>query len=202
MLTFSLTWRKQNQRYTPSITTTTLASHLAPTETLQPLRRSCKMDHLEKLTSLPDTNESTAKYQMNLKTISSLGRRILILADRLTGGGGGVPNFPICIVSLEISLLFLVNLFHFFSTILETKIILGSAVAVERIFSGGRDTISMRRASLHSDTIRTLMLVKHRLRLARVATVTGINRALWYYYTTSWWSCYLTEQCYIIPYTV
>ena len=43
----------------------------------------------------------------------------------------------------------------------------GSAVAVERIFSGGRDTISLRRASLHADTIRTLMLVKKRLHLAR-----------------------------------
>ena len=41
----------------------------------------------------------------------------------------------------------------------------GSAVAVERIFSGGRDTISLRRASLIPDTIRVLMLVKHRLRL-------------------------------------
>jgi len=30
----------------------------------------------------------------------------------------------------------------------------GSAVAVERIFSGGRDTISPRRASLHPETIR------------------------------------------------
>lgn len=45
----------------------------------------------------------------------------------------------------------------------------GSAVAVERIFSGGRDTISLRRASLSADTIRTLMLVKQRLRLARQA---------------------------------
>jgi hypothetical protein len=45
---------------------------------------------------------------------------------------------------------------------------LGSAVAVERIFSGGRDTISLRRASLIPDTIRVLMLVKHRLRLARI----------------------------------
>jgi hypothetical protein len=44
---------------------------------------------------------------------------------------------------------------------------LGSAVAVERIFSGGRDTISLRRASLHADTIRVLMLVKKRLHLAR-----------------------------------
>jgi hypothetical protein len=43
----------------------------------------------------------------------------------------------------------------------------GSAVAVERVFSGGRDTISLRRASLHADTIRTLMFVKARLRVAR-----------------------------------
>ncbi|KIJ41802.1 hypothetical protein M422DRAFT_171816, partial [Sphaerobolus stellatus SS14] len=42
----------------------------------------------------------------------------------------------------------------------------GSAVAVERIFSSGRDVISLRRASLKPDTIRTLMLVKQRLRLA------------------------------------
>ncbi|KAF8808465.1 hypothetical protein BYT27DRAFT_7096564 [Phlegmacium glaucopus] len=46
--------------------------------------------------------------------------------------------------------------------------LLGSAVAVECIFSGGHDTISLRRASLVPDTIRVLMLVKQRLRLARV----------------------------------
>ncbi|KAG1834726.1 hypothetical protein EV424DRAFT_1309708, partial [Suillus variegatus] len=45
----------------------------------------------------------------------------------------------------------------------------GSAIAVERIFSGGCDTISLRRASLQPNTIRTLMLVKQRLRLARNA---------------------------------
>ena len=43
----------------------------------------------------------------------------------------------------------------------------GSAVAVERVFSGGRDTISLRRASLSAETIRALMLVKHQLLLAR-----------------------------------
>ncbi len=43
----------------------------------------------------------------------------------------------------------------------------GSAVAVERIFSGGRDTISLRRASLKPETIRILMLVKRKLILAR-----------------------------------
>ena len=45
--------------------------------------------------------------------------------------------------------------------------IAGSAVAVERVFSGGRDTIGLRRASLKAETIETLMFVKARLRLAR-----------------------------------
>ncbi|CAK5270384.1 unnamed protein product [Mycena citricolor] len=43
----------------------------------------------------------------------------------------------------------------------------GSAVAVERIFSGGRDTISLRRSRLEAGTIRALMLVKNRLKMAR-----------------------------------
>jgi len=43
----------------------------------------------------------------------------------------------------------------------------GSAVAVERIFSDGRDTISLRRASLQADTIHVLMLVKKRLHHTR-----------------------------------
>jgi hypothetical protein len=40
-------------------------------------------------------------------------------------------------------------------------------VAVEHIFSGGHDTISLRRASLKPSTIQHLMLIKHRLLLAR-----------------------------------
>ena len=44
---------------------------------------------------------------------------------------------------------------------------LGSAVAVERIFSSGRDTISIRRASLQPETIRTLMVLKHHLHQVR-----------------------------------
>jgi hypothetical protein len=48
---------------------------------------------------------------------------------------------------------------------------LGSAVAVERVFSGARDTIGLRRASLNADTIQTLMVVKARLRLARRAVI-------------------------------
>jgi hypothetical protein len=52
----------------------------------------------------------------------------------------------------------------------------GSAVAVERIFSGGRDTISLRRANLQPDTIRTLMLVKKRLHLVRAKANNSIRR--------------------------
>ncbi|KAJ7189767.1 ribonuclease H-like domain-containing protein [Mycena pura] len=44
---------------------------------------------------------------------------------------------------------------------------LGSAVAVERVFSGGRDTISLRCSRLKPETIRTLMVLKHHLRLRR-----------------------------------
>ena len=50
----------------------------------------------------------------------------------------------------------------------------GSAIAVERIFLGGRDTVSLRRASLNAGTIRILMLVKKRLHLARAK----VNAAL------------------------
>ncbi|KAJ7689839.1 hypothetical protein B0H17DRAFT_890972, partial [Mycena rosella] len=42
-----------------------------------------------------------------------------------------------------------------------------SAVAVERIFSSGRDTISLRCASLPAETIRTLIIVKQHLKLVR-----------------------------------
>ncbi|KZW03138.1 hypothetical protein EXIGLDRAFT_589925, partial [Exidia glandulosa HHB12029] len=37
----------------------------------------------------------------------------------------------------------------------------GSAVAVERIFSSGRDVISVRRSSLKPETISLLMVLKH-----------------------------------------
>ena len=55
----------------------------------------------------------------------------------------------------------------FISIKLIYRLSLGSAVAVERIFSGGRDTISLRRASLKPETIRILMLVKRKLIIAR-----------------------------------
>ncbi|KAF8799537.1 hypothetical protein BYT27DRAFT_7120574, partial [Phlegmacium glaucopus] len=50
----------------------------------------------------------------------------------------------------------------------------GSAVAIEQIFSGGWDTISLCHASLNADTIQILMLVKKQLHLAH----TKANAAL------------------------
>jgi hypothetical protein len=54
--------------------------------------------------------------------------------------------------------------------------LLGSAVAVERIFSRGRDTISLRRASLQPETIKVLMLVKKKLRLERTQATATLRR--------------------------
>jgi hypothetical protein len=54
----------------------------------------------------------------------------------------------------------------------------GSAVAVERVFSGGRDTIGIRRARLKAETIRTLMLVKARVKLDRQRAVVQAQRVL------------------------
>jgi len=47
----------------------------------------------------------------------------------------------------------------------------GSAVAVEWIFFGGWDTISLRYASLQPETIHTLMLVKQQVRLSHVGSI-------------------------------
>ena len=44
-------------------------------------------------------------------------------------------------------------------------VVLGSAVAVERVFLGGHDTISLQRASLQPEIIKVLMLVKKKLHL-------------------------------------
>ena len=59
--------------------------------------------------------------------------------------------------------------------VLSTHFGLGSAVAVECIFSGGQDTISNRHASLKSETIWVLMIVKHHLQLAQECTYADLQ---------------------------
>lgn len=53
--------------------------------------------------------------------------------------------------------------------------ILGCAVAVERVFSGGRDTISIRRNSLNPSTISMLMTLKAALQLAQKSPSQSIS---------------------------
>ena len=53
-----------------------------------------------------------------------------------------------------------------FTNITEPSMMTGSAVAVEWVFLGGWDIISLQCASLQADTIQTLMLVKKHLHLA------------------------------------
>ena len=57
----------------------------------------------------------------------------------------------------------LVSQYHTDNTFLTSP---GSAVAVEQIFSGEGDTISLHHASLKPETISTLMLIKQHLHLS------------------------------------
>ncbi|KAF5370277.1 hypothetical protein D9758_006878 [Tetrapyrgos nigripes] len=52
------------------------------------------------------------------------------------------------------------NLFHFAHDVLYIP---SSTVAIEQVFSGGRDTVSLHHASLKADTIQALMVVKAQL---------------------------------------
>ena len=49
-------------------------------------------------------------------------------------------------------------------------------MAVEHVFSGGRDTISLRHASLKPSTIQRLMLIKHKLLLAHLQFVRNLEK--------------------------
>ena len=60
--------------------------------------------------------------------------------------------------------------FDFIQLTSVTLSFLASAVAVERVLSGGCNTISICCASLKSDTIQTLMLVKKKLHQQHVSS--------------------------------
>ncbi|KAJ7618612.1 hypothetical protein FB45DRAFT_755892, partial [Roridomyces roridus] len=53
----------------------------------------------------------------------------------------------------------------------------GSAVAVERVFSGGRDTIAVRHARLKAETIRTLMVLKGYIPMTRKEVIEILDQA-------------------------
>ncbi|KAG0695804.1 hypothetical protein DFH29DRAFT_991905 [Suillus ampliporus] len=122
------------------------SSLLDPQISFEGLSADCGDDHMLQ------SHLEHAKNQLYSETLSGSPQK------------AATHNFRTSHVWLVISSLFLVTL-----TCSKPLSSIGSAVAVECIFSGGRDTISLRRASLQPNTIRTLMLVKQRLRLARNA---------------------------------
>jgi len=105
-----------------------------------------------------------------LKSTSSSLVRTLTHVTHCNGGCSQFPNlsrFARDILSIPGK--FTTNLFSLFNHLpMFLSFYARSAVAVEHIFSGSCDTISLRHVSLNLETIRTL-LVKQRLRLARTA---------------------------------
>lgn len=111
------------------------------------------------------------KVLMNGKSFSLSNERVSRPVILFDAGVVEVLDFPssrnslaifsqcqVLMISLTISL-----------TVFLTSASLRSAVGVEHIFSGGRDTISLQRASLKPETIRILMLVRQELHLAHNA---------------------------------
>ena len=124
-------------------------------------------DHLGSA-SLLDIAGKRKPQSMNLKNISSSLPKILNHATQFAGGLADALNSQICFAWRATSYVFLVSI-SLIQVIAElSNVCSGSAVAVERIFSGGCDTISLRRASLTPDTIRSLMLIKKQLHLSCV----------------------------------
>lgn len=127
---------------------------------------------LRKRSTLPHTTrENHTQQGMSLMSTSSFHRKTSRPVIQFNGGMRAGNSFLISIASPVIFSQSLVRIsLHVLCLEHDPDffwVISGSAVAVERIFSGGRDTISLRRASLKAETISKLMIIKHRLRLAR-----------------------------------
>ena len=120
---------------------------------------------LLKKTSQPVSIKKQQPASTNLMNTSSFHLKILRHAIPFIGGWVNRLNFSnlfwfardlLCIPGV-----YMVHIWCFFSTKLSS----GSAVAVEHVFSGGHDTISLCYASLHPQTIKVLMLSKKKLHL-------------------------------------
>lgn len=165
---FVHTWRnaRPSLRLTIELITPNQSQHLSLLNRVHPL---FLLAHPRKLISLLATISACVSTLMRLMSSSNYLRKVLLWI-LFSGGRGVVRNSRIYLVWPETYSPSQVC-FNYLPLIIipMCDVLKGSAVAVERIFSGGRDTISLRRASLKAETIRTLMLVKQRLRLARRA---------------------------------
>jgi hypothetical protein len=123
------------------------------------------MAHLRSLSQL-GIAEKKSTLPTNWKSILNYQQKISNLATQFSGGLADEVNFCASFSWRATFYVFLVSNFNSHNSNLNWSVT-GSAVAVERIFSGGRDTISLQRASLQADIIRILMLVKKHLHLVR-----------------------------------
>jgi hypothetical protein len=169
---FQITSKNQDQIY--SITSTRTTQTPAPRHHRHLLRLSNLLPRWQdrlRNPSWPDTVGRRRRQPMSLKNTSSSLPKILTHATRFVGGLADELNSQISFGWPAIYYVFPVSIQSESCLFTAQQHLLmcspGSAVAVERIFSGGRDTISLRRASLTPDTIRVLMLVKKRLHLTR-----------------------------------
>ena len=111
---------------------------------------------------------------MRLMSISNSPEKILKVANLFNGGWADIHNSQ---TSIGLSMIYFLSQVRISSPVQWSYLKLiyhnvGSAVAVKQIFSGGRDTISLHRASLVPNTIQVLMLVKQHFRLACIALQT------------------------------
>jgi hypothetical protein len=112
-----------------------------------------------------EDEDSTRNILSRNASVSSITEETCVIQS--DGGSVSKPSFLIYIVSLVMFCLFLVSeLLNHHQVPDHDSSVVGSAVAVERVFSGGRDTISLCRASLNANTIHILMLVRSQARLA------------------------------------
>lgn len=122
----------------------------------------------------PQKVDFTSRYNKRMRlNVDEIGEFFKLLpesfaVDPIHWWAGRRAQFP-NLSRLARDILSIPGVFLLLALNYSSDVFKGSAVAVERIFSGARDTISLRRASLKPETIRTLMLVKQRLRLARGA---------------------------------
>ena len=112
---------------------------------------------------------------MNLKNISSSPWKTSRPVTQFAGGSVDKLSSQIYFAWLATSYISLVS-YRSLICVTFSNTFLDSAVSVERIFSAGRDTKSLRCASLHADTIHILMLIKKQLHLARAQDKATLHR--------------------------
>jgi hypothetical protein len=89
--------------------------------------------------------------------------------------GMDIKTLPTCFGLLMTFFAYLVLYCVIIESFSTNIIVSGSAVAVECVFSGGHDTISLQCASIWPETIKVLMFVKKKLHLAHAQATAALR---------------------------